>query len=537
VDCKAPVPTCINGLAIELMPTEPGTDADGDGDIDAGAMGIWASDFIASPVSDCNEPIKFSINRDGDTPDINQTGIVLTCDDPATLIVEIYAWDSAFNPYAVQPDGTVGGPNYDHCETYILVQDNMFDLCDDGTGMGSIAGVIETEENDAVEDVEVTLSGDMNNSMTTAVDGGFTFEAEAGGDYTVTPLNDLDHDNGVSTFDLVLISKHILGVTPFDSPYKMIAADVDNSGNITIGDLIQLRRLILSVITEFENNTSWRFVDAAYNFPVPTNPWTEQFPEVVNVNNLEEDALINGDFIAVKIGDVSGDAQANSLASVEDRTQGTFAFNVADVAVKAGNEYTVEFTGADMATIEGYQLTLQLNGLELVDVVYGVATEENFGFRFVDEGMITMSWNGEATDADVLFSLVVRANTDAQLSQMMDVSSRYTAAEAYNVGDDKLDVAINFSTGAVVEAGFELMQNTPNPFAGETKIGFNLPSDMTAQIKISDVSGRTLKLVRGEYVKGYNEVILSSGDLPAGVLYYTLETADFTATKKMIIIE
>ena len=115
LDCKAPVPICINGLAVELMPVEPGTDADGDGDIDAGAMTIWASDFMASPISDCSEPIRYSINRSGEDANVDQAGLVLTCDDPSTTIIEIHAWDAVLN--------------HDFCETYVLVQDNLFSLC------------------------------------------------------------------------------------------------------------------------------------------------------------------------------------------------------------------------------------------------------------------------------------------------------------------------------------------------------------------------------------------------------------------------
>lgn len=114
-DCKAPAPICINGLAVELMPVEPGTDVDGDGDIDAGAMTIFATDFVASLVSDCSEPVRYSIHREGQTPDIDRSSLVLTCDDPATLMVEIVAWDAAEND--------------DFCETFVLVQDSMFDLC------------------------------------------------------------------------------------------------------------------------------------------------------------------------------------------------------------------------------------------------------------------------------------------------------------------------------------------------------------------------------------------------------------------------
>jgi hypothetical protein len=51
------------------MPVEAGTDADGDGDVDTGAMAVWAIDFIASDVeTDCSGPVIYSMNRVGETP-------------------------------------------------------------------------------------------------------------------------------------------------------------------------------------------------------------------------------------------------------------------------------------------------------------------------------------------------------------------------------------------------------------------------------------------------------------------------------------
>ncbi|NBC07637.1 MAG: T9SS type A sorting domain-containing protein, partial [Bacteroidetes bacterium] len=319
----------------------------------------------------------------------------------------------------------------------------------------------------------------------------------------------------------------------------MIAADVNNSGNISTLDLIQLRKLILSIDTEFANNTSWRFVDASYQFPVAGNPWAEQFPEVVNQNNLPEAGISDADFVAVKIGDVDGNAQANSLAAVENRSfEGTFAFNVAEAELKAGNEYTVEFTAADLARIEGYQATLTLDGaVEVVDIVSGVAGEEHFGMVYADKGMITTSWNGEAGSEQV-FSLVLRANADVMLSEVLGVSSELTKAEAYGKDGSLQDVAIEFTNGTVGGAAFELYQNQPNPFKGETLIGFNLPEAADATVTISDVTGKVLTVLHLDGVKGYNSVVVDAKELPTtGVLTYTVKTGEYTATKKMVIAE
>ncbi len=120
-DCKAPTPICINGISQQLSPLPPGTDADGDGDIDTGALTLFATDFIASPVSDCSEPIDYSISRPFETPDVEQQVLIVTCDDGAFVSVRVYAWDQAVNP-------ETGMRNHDYCESNIII-DNNFSLC------------------------------------------------------------------------------------------------------------------------------------------------------------------------------------------------------------------------------------------------------------------------------------------------------------------------------------------------------------------------------------------------------------------------
>ncbi|MCI5082379.1 MAG: hypothetical protein MRY78_11820, partial [Saprospiraceae bacterium] len=445
---------------------------------------------------------------------------------------------------AVQPDGTIGGPNYDFCETFVLVQDNMFDLCD--TGQGGIAGYIETEENQAIEGVDVNLSGDMNQFEITGSEGTYTlYGLTANGDYTITPLKDTDHKNGVSTFDIVVIMRHILNVQLLDSPYKMIAADVDNSGSISISDLIAIRKLVLSVTDEFENNTSWRFVDAAYNFPEPTNPWLEEFPEIVNINDLEANSIFEGNFVGVKIGDVTGDVQPNSLLQVDDRTNGVLTIQAADQELQSGQEYEVVFTAAELSTIAGYQWTMRFDEqrLELVDVMYANAKAEHFYLGYTDQGLITSSVDlpqGQ-TKGEELFRLKLKAKANVRLSEALSLNSRLTKVEAYRLDGERLDVALAFGESQQ-ESGYALYQNVPNPFQAETTIAFELPQAMSATIKVQDITGRTLRIIRGDFAKGYNEIRLTEAQLEvaqsaSAVLMYTLETADFTATRKMILIE
>jgi hypothetical protein len=520
IDCKAPAPICINGISLELMPV----DTTGDNIPDGGMAEVWASDFVASPLTDCTGPVKYSINFAGQPNDPDQDVLFFDCSHLGTQVIEIWAYD--------------GAGNGDFCETYVIVQDNM-GLCGINDP-GTMAGLIETEDQESVANVTVDLSGSMSSDMVTGNNGAYSFtNLQSGMDYTVTPSRNGDYLNGVSTFDLVLISKHILGVEPLDSPYKMIAADANSSGNISTLDLIQLRKLILSIDTELSNNTSWRFVEAAYQFPNPANPWQEDFPEVINQNNLPDVGVFNADFVAVKVGDIDGNAQANSLMAVENRSfEGTFAFTVADAELNAGNEYTVEFTAADLARIEGYQATLALNSaVEVVDIIAGAAGEENFGMVYADKGLITMSWNGEASN-DLVFSLVLRAKQDVQLSEALSISSELTKAEAYGKNGSYLGVGISFSGSSLEEQElFALYQNQPNPFKDETLIGFNLPEADDVTLTISDVAGKVLRVLHVDGVKGYNAVLLESSMLPKGVLQYTLRSGEYSASRKMVIMD
>jgi hypothetical protein len=399
----------------------------------------------------------------------------------------------------------------------------------------NIAGTISTEGNANLQGASITLSGAASQNATTAANGGYSFvNLSKGGDFTVTPQLDKNHLNGVSTFDLVLIQKHILGVQALNSPYKMIAADANNSKSISTLDLIALRKLILNIDTHFANNTSWRFIDAAYKFPNASNPWSAAFPEVVSINDMANNVTAN--FVAVKIGDVNASASVNSAAAAEIRTTSNFKLKTQEQSLKAGNEYKVSFTAEDLKNIQGYQFALNLDQskVELVDIEYGVAKAENFGV-FKNEGFITTSWNNKY-EPGALFTLVLRAKADAKLSSTL-ILNRVVSPEAYDQHNENLGIALNFE-GIQTSEAYELRQNTPNPFSDETVIGFGLPKALKATLTIRDVKGALVYKVEGNYAKGNSQLILKKSQLGAsGVLYYTLETTEFTATKKMVILE
>ncbi|MFN7117782.1 MAG: T9SS type A sorting domain-containing protein, partial [Saprospiraceae bacterium] len=540
-DCKAPSPVCINGLAAELMPVRPARDVDGDSIPDAAANLIWATDFIVRELEDCTGPVTYSISRLGEIPRRNQTSLLITCEDAGqSLPVAIYAWDNANNPRSVQPDGTEGGPNYDYCITYVLVQDNLLNCESSDSNSMPIAGKITTEYNVPVPGVNVRVQNGANQLTQTNAQGFYAAVANiANGNPSVEIIPDLNenHIQGVSTFDIILITKHILGSQLLDSPYKIIAADANNSESVSLLDVIQLRKLILGVDTRFSKNTSWRFVEKAFQFPQPRNPWATPFPEKMRMDAHTQPGMRNADFIAIKIGDVNP-APANNVRNLPTTP---FQLAVADQSLEPGKTYKVHFS-ADLKQIEGYQFTLQFQPdmLELLDIEYGVTQAEHFGWRYLEQGQITTSWNAAGkTNFDgeqILFTLTFNSKTSGKLKEYLAIQSRPTLAEAYNNQGEIQAIQLSFKAPLTLHTPFTLYQNKPNPFSNDTKIGFYMREAATARLQIYSTDGRVIKTVAGFYNNGYQEIIISKQDLHgAGVYYYTLEVNGWKETRKMLL--
>jgi SprB repeat len=518
-DCKAPIVVCINGLSSNIGPTGV-------------CPTLWVTDFLLYAYDNCTpEPLlKYGIRKSGtgtgfpyaagSTTEGNQE-VSYGCQDlPAGAtsdleFVEVWAIDRAGNA--------------SFCETFVKIQDNS-NVCGNGTN-ASVAGVLKTEEVEGVEASTVSLQGAVGlGTVTSDVQGAYMFSnaLPIGANSTVTALNNQDPKNGVTTYDLLQISRHILGLEPLNTPYKMIAADANKSNTITSFDIVELRKLVLGVYSELPNNTSWRFVDKSQQFANPQNPFAETIREDITIAQIQANQFAQ-DFVGVKVGDVNGSAQANGLMAADDRSAGTLMFDVNDQTVVAGQEVVVNFKAADKQL--GYQFTMNLNGLEVEEIIPGAnLTEENFAV-FADA--LTTSAYGASE-----FSVKFRATKGGKLSEMIGASSRLTRAVAYNEAGENLEIAFRFNNGGVstvTGVGFELYQNSPNPFVSKTFIGFHLPESASAVLTVMDETGRVVYTQEGDFAKGYNAIALDRSQVGvSGMLYYKLETATHTATRKMI---
>ncbi len=412
----------------------------------------------------------------------------------------------------------------------------------------ALAGKIETEQNESVDDVMVKIMSSPDSMMNYSPNGFYlNDDLTMGNNYTIIPSKDINSLNGVTTYDLVLISKHILGTELLDSPYKIIAADANRSGSVTALDLALLRSLILHTIDHFPNNTSWRFIDAHYEFNDPTQPLLENFHESMECLNLTESEL-GIDFIGVKVGDVNGTASPNNFATTDTREkEGTVILHTDNILLEKNKETRVPIFAKNLAEITGFQFTFNFdpNQLELLDIEKNILEKENFGLRFQEEGAITCSWvkenQNEISSQTPLFYLVFKANNDLFLENNLWLSSKFTQAEAYNVKNkiyaidflfEKNDVNLSSNSDEV-----QLFQNQPNPFSTSTEIKFYLPQLTSLELQILDISGKIIHTYHTQHPAGIHQIDIDQNIFPTpGVYLYRLITPTFSASRKMILI-
>lgn len=175
-----------------------------------------------------------------------------------------------------------------------------------------ITGNVQTHWGTPMQGVRVDLSGAGSSFTFTDSLGNFRFsDVPAGGNYTIKPVHNINVLNGVTSFDLVLISKHNLGLEALDSPWKIIAADVNQSSSVTTFDIVEIRKLILGITTDFPANTSWRFFPAFATFSNPNNPFMGGLPpDNISITNLQA-PYQNANFKGLKVGDTNNSAVGN----------------------------------------------------------------------------------------------------------------------------------------------------------------------------------------------------------------------------------
>lgn len=507
LNTKSPSPVCIQGLSVNMEQWHE--------------VELNVNQVDGGSYHTCNNDITLSFAQDTTIKDL-----VFECEDVGLAMIQLWVTD------------VITGAQ-DFCSTFIDIQDNE-ELCPPNGNLVSVSGEVHTEVSDKIENVNVEL-GIPDLYRITDEEGYYAFDnMPIGGAYEIAPDKEGDYLNGVSTLDLILIQRHILGQQFLDSPYKLIAADVDNSKDISAVDLVELRKLILGVYNELPNNASWRFVDQSYTFPDVQNPWLETFPESYPIPELKENMFI--DFVGVKIGDVNNNAYTSDETQKSSQPVAPMVVYIDNEQFLKGEEAVISFYSKNYEQFAGWQGTLMFdsNRIELIDMNAGDVgvDDNNFSLHRRNEGLISFSFNADNIILDkehlILFELKIRALDNIKPMKEFNITSDITRAESYTKEGKVSDLKLNQSHVQV----FNNVTISPNPWVDEVKVAFDLVRATDVTVEVFDVSGKLLWVKDDYYNSGRNFVTIEGDEIPtSGVHYVKLKSKEEVSELKMLKIE
>ena len=510
-DKKAPTPICYYGISISLMMMQDGY-----------YMDLQPEFFDKGSFDNCTPASELLFDIEPKRVD---------CDDIGTIPVKVFVTDASGNSA--------------YCNTIVHVQDNN-DICPPTDGL--IAGSVTTLDGSSLGDVQVSLTQASTYEMTNGA-GEYTFEnIPFGQDYTVAPsYSNMENMDGVSTMDLLILLKHILGIEPITDPYMMVAADIDGSGLVNVHDLVALKEMIMKHHHNVPAGTIWQFLDANVSFAPGENPLDGQLPSTYQISGFNAD-MPGLNFLGIKRGDLSGDVNYGSFGPSVEHRSGPATITVLDQILTAGEETQVSLVPSDWTSAEGLQMKLSFDEtmLEIVDYQLADAIESSNSAWSIEEkdGSLVMIW---ASDRPVelnnspIVSVRVRAKKDCSVSQALQMASRKVTPEMYNADGSVRSLVITFidalESDTEHEGVFSIGDNFPNPFNQHTVIPVLMPEAGELLVEIFSSTGALVTSRIEQLPAGQSQVQVSIDNLAGPGVYMCRLTNGATTRSKRILAQ
>ena len=305
--------------------------------------------------------------------------------------------------------------------------------------------------------------------------------------YSVTPDKKSNPLEGLSTYDLVLINKHILGIDTFAQAWKSVAADMNCSGTVTTYDIVLGRRLILGIDSALACG-SWKFV---------ADP---------------PGSTANGgcfNFRGIRLGDLNG-----QYLTGENEDRSPFLFSLPNCHLQAGETRRLALTSSEAVSLTGLQCSFGFDpaALRIEQLVSSALPDFNeacMNTPLLSKGQLAMVWVGGAgtplAAGEPLLTFSVTALRSGDLAQMIYLQTDQMTPECVFADGSTRRPELSWDKISAAPARIRL---APNPASGVCYAYFEAEQGGDVLIQIMDVQGRLVFEKTMAVQKGTNQLEL-----------------------------
>lgn len=215
----------------------------------------------------------------------------------------------------------------------------------------------------------------------------------------------------------------------------------------------------------------------------------------------------------------------------------TIAISLLTLKLFAGIGVGESAVGALPVELTSFTAKQSVNGVELCWVT---ATEvSNYGF---DIERAYLSVQNSGTIWTKIGFIIGHGNSNSPKdysfvdNKPLSEKSQYRLKQIDNNGAFKYSNPIEVGFGLVKK--YTLEQNFPNPFNPATVISYSIPAASNVILNIYDVLGNLITtLVNENQEAGNYTVNFNAGELSNGIYFYKIQSGNFVAIKKMLLLK
>ncbi len=392
-----------------------------------------------------------------------------------------------------------------------------------------LSGQIQTSEGKIITGLSVIKQQNLEfEHKKPDINGNFSFsDIEPNTDCYISVVKNDDYLNGISTLDLVLIQRHILGLEIFDNDRKYIAADINNNNKITASDLVELRKLILGIANKFTNNNSWKFCThlPAFN-PSSKIEVDESYKIIAGLNDVTK---LN--FKGIKIGDINNDSYIKNEVEPRKYKFATLNYSIDN---SYENEYILKFFNTTNTSLYGFQLSLNMVDFDILNIKSDQILID-LDHLFINDDLLNISYSSPNTfipDPSIpIFSVILKSKNNKGvfkgLNPMFKNEIYYSDMEVRK---------INLINSTYLK-DIDYIKSNPNPFINETLVQYHSVDSSPKNIELYNLTGKLLFSKSFTSTSGWNEIEISSnllGNLP-GIYILRLRSGNESHTLKIVL--
>ncbi|TVR76799.1 MAG: hypothetical protein EA409_12920 [Saprospirales bacterium] len=514
VDSDPPTPVCIHGIAASLPPQ-------------SGLLTLPARIWDRGSWDNCtqSDELIFSFSSD-----INHTHHSWDCD---------YLQGLAEYPVRVEIWVTDTSGSQDYCVTYLLLQDHYETCADSLDGSGIISGLVVDPENAPVQDVEMFLISDSDALQLAFSDsvGNFQFFSTMGENYQLNGEKLGRATSQISTFDLLLIQKHILGIRPIKDPHALIAADVNRDRKIDSYDVHLVRQMILGKINEFPGGFSHLVI---VDEPLSALNALAEYRTTLDLGFISRD-MIDNQFVAIPLGNVKNMEAQQGPESNENPAENEFEILTEYRSLTASSLEKITFLDTEETPIYGLRMTIECENFAFTNpkVLSGQLALNEDHIHFTSATQIQIAWTCPdgvlPTKGSPLFSLTLELCEEAfQSFNEQPKYCRYFEVETIHTDGPRKSTV---RSGLTFESGIEEMAVNiiPNPFSEGTTLSWSSEKVGEYHLRVKDSGGGLIFEKIGVNRVGINQISIANTQLTQTGLYiFSLTTDDQTYHGRLV---